>query len=68
MPVARINEPVLDAVLATLQGLSGKVEAAPPTLDGILALKGVIEVSEAEESETERDAAETAVVAGFAQH
>ena len=66
-PVARINEPALNAVLATLKALSGKVDAAPPTLDGILSLKGVIDVSEAEESETERAAAETAAVAGFAQ-
>lgn len=66
-PVARVNEPVLAAVLATLKGLSGKVDAAPPTLDGILALKGVIDVSEAEESETERAAAETAAISGFAQ-
>ena len=61
--VARVNEPVLAAVLATLQGLSGKVAAAPPTLDGILALKGVIEVTDAEENETERNAAEAAIVA-----
>ena len=65
VPVAQINEPVLAAVLAVLKELSGKVDAAPPTLDGILALKGVIEVSEAEESETERRAAEVAIVAGF---
>jgi uncharacterized protein (TIGR00255 family) len=66
-PSVRVNEPVLDAVLATLKGLSGKVAAAPPTLDGILSLKGVIEVSEAEEREDERRAAEAAVVAGFAE-
>jgi uncharacterized protein (TIGR00255 family) len=65
-PVARINEPVLAAVLATLQGLAGKVGASPPTLDGILALKGVMEVTEAEENEDERRAAEKAIVAGFA--
>jgi uncharacterized protein (TIGR00255 family) len=65
VPVAQINEPVLAAVLAVLKELSGKVDAAPPTLDGILALKGVIEVSEAEESETERRAAEVAIVTGF---
>src|SRR6188508_2553778 len=59
-PVARINEPALNAVLAALKGLSGKVAGAPPTLDGILALKGVMEVSEAE-----RSAAELAAVAGF---
>ena len=64
-PIVRVNEPVLAAVVATLKSLSGKVEAAPPTLDGILALKGVIEVSEAEENEAERQAAEAAIVACF---
>jgi uncharacterized protein (TIGR00255 family) len=66
-PVARVNEPVLTALLTTLKGLAGKVAVAPPTLDGILALRGVIEVTEAEENEDERRAAEAAVVAGFAQ-
>jgi uncharacterized protein (TIGR00255 family) len=64
-PLVRVNEPVLNAVLGALKGLSGKVEAAPPSLDGILSLKGVIEVSEAEENEDERRAAEAAIVAGF---
>src|SRR5215203_5720837 len=66
-PVARINEPALNAVLAALKGLEGKVAGAPPSLDGILSLKGVMEVSEAEENEDERSAAEVAVVAGFGQ-
>jgi uncharacterized protein (TIGR00255 family) len=66
-PVARINEPALNAVLAALKGLEGKVAGAPPSLDGILALKGVMEVGEAEESEDERSAAEAAVVAGFGE-
>ena len=66
-PVARINEPVLAAVLATLKELSGKANASPPTLDGILSLKGVMDVTEAEEKEDERKAAEAAIVAGFAQ-
>ena len=66
-PVARINEPALTAVLAALKGLEGKVAGSPPSLDGILSLKGVMEVSEAEESEDERSAAEVAVVAGFGQ-
>ncbi len=64
-PVVRVNEPVLNAVLATLESLSGRVAAAPPTLDGILALKGVIEVADAEESEDEKRAAEAAIVEGF---
>ena len=66
-PVARVNEPALNAVLAALKGLTGKVQGAPPTLDGILSLKGVMEVSEAEENEDERRAAEAAVVAGFGE-
>jgi uncharacterized protein (TIGR00255 family) len=64
-PVVRVNEPVLAAVLATLKGLSGRVQAAEPRLDGILALKGVIEVLDEDEREEERGAAETAVIAGF---
>ncbi len=64
-PVVRINAAVLDAVLATMKQLAPKVEASPPTLDGLLALKGVIEVSESEEREDERRAAEAEVTAGF---
>jgi len=64
-PAVKVNEPVLNAVLATLNSLRGKVEAAPATLDGILALKGVIEVSEEDEREEDRRAAETAILKGF---
>jgi uncharacterized protein (TIGR00255 family) len=41
------------------------VDAAPPRLDGILALKGIIEVIDEDEREEDRRAAETAVIAGF---
>ena len=64
-PAVRVNEAVLNAVLATLKGLAGRVEAAPPRLDGIVALKGVIEVADQDEAEADRLAAEQAVVAGF---
>jgi uncharacterized protein (TIGR00255 family) len=66
-PVVRVNAPVLDAVLATIRQLAQKIEAAPPSLDGLLALKGVIEVADSEESEGERRSAEAAVVSGFAE-
>ncbi|HEY6259415.1 MAG TPA: YicC/YloC family endoribonuclease [Xanthobacteraceae bacterium] len=66
-PIVRINESVLAAALATLQNLAGRVEAAPPRLDGILALKGVIDVIDEDEREEDRRAAEAAVVAGFQQ-
>ena len=66
-PTVKVNEPVLTAVLAALKSISGKVEAAPPSLDGILSLKGVIEITEEDEREDDHHAAEIAVVAGFDQ-
>src|SRR6201981_680279 len=64
-PSVRINEPVLAAVLATVKGLAGRVDAAAPRLDGILSLKGVIEVIDEDEREEDRRVAEAAVIAGF---
>src|SRR5687768_12028719 len=64
-PVVRINEPVLAAVPATLKHLAGRVDAAAPRLDGILSLKGVIEIIDEDEGEEERRAGEAAVIAGF---
>ena len=64
-PAVRINQSVLDAVLATMRDLQGRIDAQPATIDGILAIKGVVEVAEETESEDERRAAEDAVLAGF---
>jgi len=64
-PSVRINEPVLAAVLATIKGLAGRVDAAAPRLDGILSLKGVVEVIDEDEREEDRRVAEAAVIAGF---
>jgi uncharacterized protein (TIGR00255 family) len=66
-PVVRVNAAVLEAILTTMRQLAPKIETSPPSLDGLLALKGVIEVSDSEESEQERRAAETAATDGFAQ-
>jgi uncharacterized protein (TIGR00255 family) len=66
-PTAKINEPVLGAVLSTLKNLSGKVDAAPASLDGILSLKGIIEITEDDEREEDRRAAETAIIGAFGQ-
>ena len=66
-PTVKVNEPVLDAVLSTLKALSGKVEAAPPSLDGLLSLKGVIEITEEDEREDAHRIGESAIVAGFEQ-
>jgi uncharacterized protein (TIGR00255 family) len=66
-PAVRINAPVLDAILTTLRELASRVEASPPSLDGLLSLKGVMDVSELAENENERRDAETAAIAGFVQ-
>jgi len=64
-PVVRLNEDVLNAVLGTVKSLSGRIDADRPRLDGILAVKGVIEVVDAEQGEDERRRAESDVVSGF---
>ena len=60
-PTVRINEPVLNAVIATLDMLDNKIVGANrPTLDGILALKGVMEIVEEDESEGGRSGGDAA--------
>jgi uncharacterized protein (TIGR00255 family) len=67
MPVVRINAAVLEAIVTTVRQLAPRLEAAPPSLDGLLSLKGVMEVSDAEESAEERLRAEAAAMSGFAE-
>ena len=61
-PVVRVNEPVLGAVLSAMREVAHRVQATTPTLDGILALKGVIDVIDEDEREEDRRAAESAVL------
>jgi uncharacterized protein (TIGR00255 family) len=66
-PVVRINEPVLNALVNAIGNLRGRVDADKPRLDGLLGLKGVIEVEDEAETEEAKSAAEAAVVAGFVE-
>jgi uncharacterized protein (TIGR00255 family) len=66
-PVVRINEPVLNALVNAIGNLKGRVDADKPRFDGLLGLKGVIEVEDEAETEEARSAAETAIVAGFVE-
>jgi uncharacterized protein (TIGR00255 family) len=65
-PVVRVNEPVLEAVLTTIESVAKRIKATPPAIEGILSLKGVIEVIDEDESEEQRRAGEAAVIEGFA--
>jgi uncharacterized protein (TIGR00255 family) len=66
-PVVRINEPVLNALVNAIGNLKGRVDADKPSFDGLLGLKGVIEVEDEAETEGAKTAAEVAVVAGFVE-
>jgi uncharacterized protein (TIGR00255 family) len=48
-----------------MRDLAGRIDAQPATIDGILNVKGVMEVLDQTESEDEHRAAETAVIEGF---
>ncbi|WP_458756241.1 YicC/YloC family endoribonuclease [Afipia sp. TerB] len=63
----RINEDVLASILSVASDLSKKTGAAPPSVDGLLAVKGVIEVAEPESDEAELAAAKAAIAASFEQ-
>ena len=59
----KINEEVLAAVIAAMNTISGRIDAAAPTLDGILGLKGVLEMAESEEAPETREALDAAILA-----
>ncbi|MDP6786138.1 MAG: YicC/YloC family endoribonuclease [Rhodospirillales bacterium] len=62
----RVNRDVLDHLLSLVPEVRQSLpDAAPPSVDGLLALRGVIEQVEVEEDEETSRAFETAVLAGF---
>jgi len=67
LSTVRINEEVLNSILKVAADLAGKIDAVAPSVDGLLAIKGVIEVAEPESDEAEDKAARVAVEAAFEQ-
>src|SRR3978361_1780576 len=63
----RINEDVLASIVKVAGVLAGKIDAVAPSIDGLLAMKGVIEVVEPESDETEDKAAKAEVTSAFEQ-
>jgi uncharacterized protein (TIGR00255 family) len=63
----RINEDVLGSIVKVAGVLAGKIDAVAPSVDGLLALKGVIELVEPESNEAEDKAAKAAAGAAFDQ-
>jgi uncharacterized protein (TIGR00255 family) len=65
LSIVRINEEVLASVVKAATQLAGKIDAVAPSIDGLLAIKGVIEVVEPESDEEEDKAAKAAAAAAF---
>jgi uncharacterized protein (TIGR00255 family) len=61
----RINEEVLNSVLRIAAELASKIDAVAPSVDGLMNIKGVIEVVEPEADEAEDKVAKAAVAAAF---
>jgi len=63
----RVNEDVLASIVNIAGVLAGKIDAVAPSIDGLLSIKGVIEVVEPESNEAEDKAASAAAAAAFDQ-
>jgi uncharacterized protein (TIGR00255 family) len=63
----KVNEDVLAAVVKVATDLTSRLDAAAPRIDGLLAIKGVIEVAEPDRDETEDAAARVAIEQAFAE-
>jgi uncharacterized protein (TIGR00255 family) len=61
----RVNEDVLASVVKVASQLAGKIDAVAPSVDGLLAIKGVIEIVEPESDEAEDKTAKAAAAAAF---
>ncbi len=60
----QVNRAVLDQVLALARELGKKVKAAPPSIDGLLALRGVLESGEEIPDPATRERREAMLLAG----
>lgn len=61
----RINEDVLAEVLDVMQKVAGRIDAQPPTLDGVLAIRGVVEATESEIDEAARVRLDAGILASL---
>ena len=64
-PVLKLNETVLAQLVSLIRSLEGVIDAAPPRVDGLLGIRGVVEVAETEVTEEQRAARQATVQAGF---
>ena len=60
-----VNEAALDAIIELVERLADRVDAAPPTLDGLLNLRGVLEVREPDIDPEDARSEEEAIIEGL---
>ncbi len=60
-----VNEAALDAIIELVERLADRVDAAPPTLDGLLNLRGVLEVREPDIDPEDARLEEEAIIEGL---
>src|SRR6202163_1739050 len=48
VPTVRLNEDVLGAIVKVAGQLASRIDAVAPSIDGLLSIKGVLEVAEPE--------------------
>ncbi|WP_292531174.1 YicC/YloC family endoribonuclease [Methylocystis sp.] len=65
--IARLNRPALDALLAALSERPPPANVGPATLDGLLGLRGVVEIVEPELSDAERAELEARILGSLDQ-
>ncbi|MCR4282601.1 MAG: YicC family protein [Bauldia sp.] len=59
----RINDEVLAEVVKAMERIAGRIDVQPPTLDGILSVRGVVETIEVVEDEAVRAALAAGILA-----
>jgi uncharacterized protein (TIGR00255 family) len=67
LSTVKVNQDVLASVVKIAGELAGRIDAVAPSIDGLLAIKGVIEVVEPESDDAEDKAARAAAAATFDQ-
>jgi uncharacterized protein (TIGR00255 family) len=65
VPTVRLNEDVLGAIVRVAGELASRIDAVAPSIDGLLSIKGVLEVAEPESNEEEDQAARDAAARAF---
>ena len=60
-PSYRLNQTLLDQVFALQEELAGRISAEPPSLEGLLAVRGMFEPADVEEDETAVSVREQAI-------